>query len=96
MRKSPGPKHRHILRQAGTFQTSSVNRDAWDPSCEGCDRPSRSGRGGNGSSGGGASEKGPCSMTGVLAGLGRLIGVPIWPLSRWVSMIGKVGVPGPP
>jgi hypothetical protein len=86
-----------FLRQGGEFfQTSSVNLDAWDPSCDGCDRPSTSDRGGNGSSGGGTAEKGPCSVTGVRAGLGRITGVPIWPLSRCVSRAGKVGVPGPP
>lgn len=86
-----------FLIQAGNFQTSSVNLDAWEPSCDGCDRPSISGRGGNGSSGGEAGkENGPCSVTGVLAGLGRIIGVPIWPLSRCVSKGGNVGVPGPP
>ena len=41
-----------------------------------------------------------CSVTGVLAGLGRMIGIP---LSRWVGLPcvglprgGKAGLPGPP
>jgi hypothetical protein len=42
------------------------------------------------------SAKGPCSVTGVRAGLGRIMGVPIRPLSRCMSLGEKVGVPGPP
>jgi hypothetical protein len=40
-------------------------------------------------------ENGPCSVTGVLAGLGRRTGTP---LSRMVEVWigGTVGVPGPP
>ena len=78
------------------FQTSSVNLEPREPSCEGWDRPRTSGRRGGTFSGGGANvEKGPCSVTGVLAGLGRRTGTPLSRVDD-VPTGGMVGLPGPP
>lgn len=72
----PGTVVQTNLRRKGLFHTSSVNLDACEPSWEGCDLPSTSGRWG-GVSGAGLFENGPCSVTGVLAGLGRMTGIPL-------------------
>lgn len=85
------------------FQTSSVNLEVWDPSCEGCDLPRRSGRRGGSDGGVGGSANGPCDVTGVRAGPGRTTGTtlsrgrckPIWPSGEEL-LPGNVGVPGPP
>jgi len=70
-----------------------VNFEPCEPSREGCDRPRVSGRRG-GSIGGGAGDGGPnapSEITGVLAGLGLVIGMPLSRPAR-----GEVGLPGPP
>jgi hypothetical protein len=68
-----------------------VNLDACDPSWDGWDRPSTSGRWG-GVNGAGPN---PYSVTGVLAGLGRMTGIPL--SGRCIPARGEdVGLPGPP
>lgn len=52
-----------------------MNLDACEPSWDGWDLPSTSGRRG-GINGAGPVEN-PCSVTGVLAGLGRMTGIPL-------------------
>jgi hypothetical protein len=69
-----------------------VNLEPCEPSREGCDRPRESGRRGGSSGGGGdGGPNAPSEMTGVLAGLGLVIGMPLSRPAR-----GEVGLPGPP
>lgn len=71
-----------------------MNLEPCEPSRDGWDRPRTSGRRG-GSSGVDTEDGGPnapSEITGVLAGLGRVTGMPLSRLNAW----GEVGLPGPP
>lgn len=71
-----------------------MNLEPCEPSREGCDRPRPSGRRGGLSGDAGDGDGGPnapSEMTGVLAGLGLVIGMPLSRPAR-----GEVGLPGPP
>ena len=64
-----------MAERAHGAQTISLNLDGCDESCEGRDRPTASGpRGGTFNGGGTNGAKGLCSVTGVLAGPGRITG----------------------